>query len=142
MTGEQYDKVQETSEESPVFVLPMEKPGGFVTMLVNIQPPRLLATPLEVYRQQGSEADPHVIATHYEELKSSHGVVLVRGDVRTRGLDAKEAETLVTRAHRFFADPRLAEYVKLVYRDPRKFDFDAVLQELGFDPSDYSSHPS
>jgi hypothetical protein len=54
---------------------------GFCSLLIQRQPQQALVTSLEEYKQMGSAAPAHLAMTCYTELASSHGLVLVRGDV-------------------------------------------------------------
>lgn len=54
---------------------------GFCTLLIQWQQQQALITTLEEYKQLGSAAPTRFSITCYSELASSHGLVLVRGDV-------------------------------------------------------------
>ena len=48
-----------------MFVLPISKPGGFMTLLLNWQGPVALLTSVEEYKRFGAGAPPHMTITHY-----------------------------------------------------------------------------
>jgi hypothetical protein len=54
---------------------------GFCSLLIQWQPQQALVTSLEEYKHMGSSAPAHLAVTCYTELASSHGLVLLRGDV-------------------------------------------------------------
>lgn len=82
MSATEYAHLSARAKASPMFVLPLVKPGhGFHTLLLQCQLPHVLFTTLEEYKHVGVGAPPHFTITHYTELADSHGLVLTRGDV-------------------------------------------------------------
>jgi hypothetical protein len=65
MSAEEFKQMQARARSSPMFVLPLSKPGGFMTLLVNWQLPFCLFTSVEEYRKLGAGAPPHMTLTHY-----------------------------------------------------------------------------
>jgi hypothetical protein len=76
---------------SPLFVLPLQKPRGFCTLMMQWQQQQqqLLVTTLDEFKQHGSAAPPHFVMTLYHELADSHALVLARGDVLNSQLISK-----------------------------------------------------
>jgi hypothetical protein len=56
---------QARARSSPMFVLPVSKPGGFLTLLLNWQGPIALLTSVEEYKRFGAGAPPHMSVTLY-----------------------------------------------------------------------------
>ena len=47
----------------------------------NPQVSTVLFTPLQEYKQRASFATPYLVLTNYTDLASSHGIVLLRGEI-------------------------------------------------------------
>jgi hypothetical protein len=134
LSPETYDAMCRTASESSVFLLPVEKNDGFVTMLLEMRLPKVQCTTVHEYKQSAEQASPHVVATYFSELRHSHNLVLARADVLTNWLTVHDVSTLMQRTHSFYTDPRRAEYVRLANRRSDLFDFNDVLHELGISP--------
>ncbi|KAH9534239.1 hypothetical protein CY35_18G097400 [Sphagnum magellanicum] len=126
-----YKLLQQRANQCPLFVLPLRKGNGFVSILVQAQMPHMLFTSLDDYRARGSAASPYFTVTHYTDLMDSKGVVLVRGDiVFTSRLSDEEAKTLLETAHSFYLDDSRYKKVWRFNKESEDFDFKEVLQEL------------
>lgn len=131
MGSELYKIFEQRANECPIFVLPLRKGNGFISVVVQAQMPYLLFTALEDYRVRGSEAAPYFTVTHFTELVPTKSLVLVRGDiVFTRKLSDDEADTLLKTAHSFYINDERYRKVRKFNKDSREFDFEEVLQEL------------
>lgn len=127
-----YSKLLQRSKEHPLFVLPVARPKGFVSMLLQAQMPHLLFTGLEDYKARGAEAAPYFVATHYDELSQSHGLALIRGDVVLPSqLADEEAKRLLQLAHAFYLDDSKFRLVRTFNKESQDFDFKDVLREAG-----------
>ncbi|KAF8070907.1 atpaf1 [Scenedesmus sp. PABB004] len=126
---------------SPLFLLPLRKPGGgFVTLLGQWQgdpagepAQQALVTTLEEFRSAGAAAAPHFAVTVYGDLAASHGLALLRGDVLSpRLVSAAEGRTVLELARALYVDGgSFHAFVHPFNHDPRAFDFSALLEELG-----------
>ncbi|CAI5973407.1 unnamed protein product [Closterium sp. NIES-64] len=76
-----FETLQHRAKVCPMFVLPVARSKGFVTMLAQAQMPHLLFTGLEDFKVRGPSAAPFFTVSHYPDLAAEKGVVLVRGDV-------------------------------------------------------------
>ncbi|KIZ05677.1 ATP synthase F1 complex assembly factor 1 [Monoraphidium neglectum] len=132
MTADEYKQLQARARSSPMFVLPLSKPGGFLSLLLNYQCPLALLTSVEEYRRFGAGAPPHMTITHYTELAESKGLVLTRGDIINDAVvSLSEARTLLQLARAFYTEPEAHRLVYQFNHQPDKFSFDALLAELG-----------
>ncbi|CAI5501687.1 unnamed protein product [Closterium sp. Naga37s-1] len=117
---------------SPMFVLPVARDKGFVTMLAQAQMPHLLFTGLEDFKVRGPSAAPFFTVTHYPDLAAEKGVVLVRGDVvLPNKLSDDEARVLLKDLHSFYADDSRYRHVEAFNKRPEEFDYRAVVRALG-----------
>mmetsp|Transcript_3845 Transcript_3845/g.10905 ORF Transcript_3845/g.10905 Transcript_3845/m.10905 type:complete len:325 (+) Transcript_3845:184-1158(+) len=122
-----------THPHSPLFVLPVMKPGGgYFNLLLQSQMPFVLFTSLEEFRSMGTAAPSHLHITHYTELKDDKDVVFVRADVTSNSGDVtiKEARTLMALLHSYYLDPRGYLKVHTFNHTPDSFDFDELLGEI------------
>lgn len=131
--ADEYRQLSARARSSPMFVLPLSKPGGgFLTLLLNWQGRVALLTSLDEYRRFGAGAPPHLSVTFYDELADSKGIVLARGDVvNDRVVSVAEARTLLQLARAFYTDPGAHRHVYRFNHEPDAFSFDELLAELG-----------
>lgn len=83
--------------------------------------------------RHGSHAAPHFVMTHYDELASSHGIVLVRGDIiQPHSLDSIQSMSLMENIHDFFTDRGSKRaFVHAFNKRPEAFDFKKMLDSMG-----------
>lgn len=129
-----YGKFVERAKEAPLFVLPLAKPEGYLTVVLQVQLPRVLFTTLEEYRTHTTSSKAHLAITHYTELAADKGIVLVRGDVLQKSdVNIFEAKALLKHTYDFYLDPRKYEvFVRKFNHNPASFQFKDLLVELGF----------
>jgi ATP synthase F1 complex assembly factor 1 len=121
--------------ESPLFVLPLPREAGFVSVLLQADAHQdaVIFTDLESYRQAADKgAVPAALhLRYYTELAKQKHIVLVRGELDPTRLTATEAQTLVNQLQVYYlADAKYETYVKRFNHDPAHFDYNAVLEDL------------
>ncbi|CAI5475076.1 unnamed protein product [Closterium sp. Yama58-4] len=127
-----FETLQHRARVCPMFVLPVARSKGFVTMLAQAQMPHLLFTGLEDFKVRGPSASPFFTVTHYPDLAAEKGVVLVRGDVVLPSkLIDEEARTLLRDLHSFYTEDSRYRYVEAFNKRPDEFDYRAVVRALG-----------
>ena len=138
LSRQEYKTLLRNAEESPIFVVPLEKPEGYVTLVVQFQfkDPKAkvaLFTTLDDFRKGTFSASPHLTLTHYAEL-AKRDAILVRGDVTTpKIINAFEARALIQRVYQHYLDPeKYARWVRTFNHSSRRFDFNAYIKTLGF----------
>jgi hypothetical protein len=135
MAADEWRQLQARARSSPLFVLPLAKPGGFLTLLLNWQGPVALLTSVEEYRRFGPGAPPHMAIMHYAELADDKGIVLLRGDVVNDAvISLAEARTLLQLVRAFYTDPAAHRLVYKFNHESDKFDFNELLAQLGHRP--------
>lgn len=129
-----YERFVELVKEAPLFVFPMAKPEGYLSVVSQVQLPRILFTTLEEFRTHASASRAHLSVTHYTELAHSKGLVLVRGDVlRNSDINVFEGKALLQQMYDFYLTPRKYHtFVKKFNQQPNSFQFKDLLVELGF----------
>ncbi|CAM6128152.1 unnamed protein product [Calypogeia fissa] len=126
-----FEKLQQRASSCPLFVIPVRRGQGYVTLLMQAQMPYLLFTGLNDYRARGSDATPYLTVTHYTEFSETKGLVLVRGDVVLTGkLSDKEAIAALEAAHSFYLTDSRYKLLTTFNKDSQDFEFRDVLREL------------
>jgi hypothetical protein len=143
---------------SPLFVLPIAKhtqgqgdegegrqqqegkspPPGLLTLVTQAQLPHILVGTLGEYRNAPggpASAPAHAVITHYDELASDKGVVLVRTDiVSPHVLSPAEAAGAVRALHSLYLDDAPGgghALVRAFNHAPDSFQWEALLEYLG-----------
>ena len=138
LSAQQFDSFTAHARAHSLFVLPVPKgaQGGFLTFFTQCQLPFVIFTLLDEYMQRSTAAGAHLVVTHYDELRESKGLVLVRGELLlTTELMPPEASTLVERLHSFYTTPDGQHLVSSFNRGAVDFTFDAVLKRCGLPPT-------
>ncbi|KAG2501294.1 hypothetical protein HYH03_001094 [Edaphochlamys debaryana] len=132
MTAADYRTFVQRAKESPMFVLPLARPQGYETLLVQAQLPFVLITGLEEFKRHGESAPPYLTLTHYAELLDSHGLALVRGDViHDKALSLSQARTIMEVTRAFYVSDEDYPLVHTFNHRPAAFRFDLLLGKLG-----------
>ncbi|BFI27631.1 ATP synthase mitochondrial F1 complex assembly factor 1 [Marchantia polymorpha subsp. ruderalis] len=127
-----YQAFEHRAKTCPLFVIPIKRGMGYITLLVQAQMPYLLFTGLGDYQARGADATPYLTVTHYQELAPTKGLVLVRGDVvLTSKLTDAEARTALEIAHSFYLRDSRFRMVQNFNNRADEFEFREVLRELG-----------
>ncbi|CAI7780686.1 unnamed protein product [Closterium sp. NIES-53] len=127
-----FETLQHRARVCPMFVLPVARSKGFVTMLAQAQMPHLLFTGLEDFKVRGPSAAPFFTVTHYPDLAAEKGVVLVRGDVvLPNKMNDDEARALLRDLHSFYTEDSRYRHVEAFNKRPDEFDYRAVVRALG-----------
>ncbi|KAF5828377.1 assembly factor 1 for F1 component of mitochondrial ATP synthase [Dunaliella salina] len=136
MSAEEWTLLQERGKKSPMFVLPVAKPGGgFLTMVTQMQLPFTLVTLLEEYKRNGPGAAACMVVTHYPELSQSKKVVLTRGDLLDpKQVPAEEARAVLELLRAYYTDHEDYKAVFDFNHNPMRFDFNALLSKSGLKP--------
>ncbi|KXZ46512.1 hypothetical protein GPECTOR_43g949 [Gonium pectorale] len=131
LAAEEYCKFVSRAKESPMFVLPLAKPSGYETLLVQCQLPYVLITGLEEFKRYGEGAPPYLTLTHYPELLDSHGLAVVRGDIiHEKGMNRQEARTTMELVRAFYTSDEDYSHVHTFNHKPAAFDFGVLLRKL------------
>ena len=108
----------------PIFVLPLQREGGFMVMLSQFKGGTLNLTYLEDFRKQPNAAEPYMTAKLYTELVEEKGVVLARAHLDTDRLELAEAEQLLDAFMRVYTTAEMFEYVDKFNNAPAEFSFE------------------
>lgn len=133
LAASDYSTFASRAAAAPTFVLPLAKPGGGALSLVaQVQAPVTLVTTVDEFKGAGAQAPAHVIVTHYPDLASSKGIVLVRADVLGPHVASPdEARVIVDALHKAYLDDAGHALVRAFNHAPATFSFDALLSFFG-----------
>jgi len=144
LAASDYAAFKERAKASPLLALPIAKEtaegggGGqakqppLLTLLSQAQLPHLLVGTLEEYRQSGPAAPAHAIITHYDELASEKGIVLVRTDlVSPHVLSPGEARALVSTLHSLYLNDAGHALIRNFNHAPSAFEWAELCRHLG-----------
>ncbi|GAA5975289.1 hypothetical protein JCM11641_005923 [Rhodosporidiobolus odoratus] len=158
---ETYLRMINSARRFPIFVLPLtrtaEMPEGQeaesatemhllewavlpqpTTVTEPVPPPStVLFTPLAEYKARQSFAQPYLILTHYTDLSTSHGLVLMRGEISANvTLNTTDAQVLAVRMQLFYNDQNKGgeveqgrrELLRAFHQKPEEFNVDALIK--------------
>lgn len=129
-----YALINRRLAESPLFVLPLPRESGFVSVLLqaHAEQDTVMFTELEQYQRAADKsAVPSCLhLRYYTDLAATKDIVLVRGEVDLARLTTTEAQTLVNQLQVYYlADAKYAA-VKTFNHDPAQFDYNAIIDDL------------
>ena len=135
MSSSEWTRLSSNAKSSPLFVLPLKKPGGgYLSMLSQAQVPLILLTTVDEYRTQTVNAPAHLSITAYDELKESNGIVLLRGDIINEHTISKtEGRLLMELIRAFYSveeDYRAPSGPYAFNHTPTSFSFTDLLAKL------------
>lgn len=127
-----YDKLLERTQESPMFVFPLPvKEKGFRSVFFEARGNVQQYTDLESYKRLGPSAPSLLVCVFYPDLRDSKGLVLMRGRLDVQQLSPTDAAFLANQtAIWYFDDDRYKQHVWTFNNDPKKFDFDKVVDHM------------
>jgi ATP synthase F1 complex assembly factor 1 len=115
-------------------LLPLSRESGVEFYYLQFHGHQCYLTSLIEYQTHGENAKPHLVLTHYTDLLSSKGIVLMMGeldpDVKT--LDLQEALQLTFAVQEFYVSgpPEKQDLLRLFHENPSQFDYKR-LAEVG-----------
>mmetsp|Transcript_5414 Transcript_5414/g.7320 ORF Transcript_5414/g.7320 Transcript_5414/m.7320 type:complete len:244 (+) Transcript_5414:87-818(+) len=149
LSAQDFAMMSLNAAKSPMFVLPVKKDApspkddtvagklsGSLSVVLQMQMPYVLFTPLLDFQQMGTDATPFFTTVYYSELSESKGMVLCRGDILARpsageALSTTEANNLMKLTHRFYSDPELyTKWVHCMNHNPVAFSYEDLLNEV------------
>mmetsp|Transcript_6615 Transcript_6615/g.13392 ORF Transcript_6615/g.13392 Transcript_6615/m.13392 type:complete len:240 (-) Transcript_6615:927-1646(-) len=126
LSGAAHDQFTKRAARFPMFVFPVLRPKGFITLLSQYQEKHFLMTSLEEYRQSAVLASPCFILSNYDDLVETKSISLLRGEAFIGKVSKDEGQRCVIRwdllqramvSHSLMADMgfRLMELVQKFY---------------------------
>ena len=135
MSRSEWQRFSTNAKQSPLFVLPITKPGGgYLSMLSQTQLPLILLTTVDEFRTQLTSAPAHLTLTIYSELESKD-LILLRGDIINDKTISKPEARLLTELLRAFyssdADYKAPSIGPHAFNhSPGSFSFEDLLSKL------------
>jgi hypothetical protein len=124
LDGDSGRLVFERGSSCPIFVLPLQRDGGYMVMLSQFKAGHLNLTYLEDFRNHPNAAEPYMTARLYTDFLEDKGLVLARAHLDTDRLSREEAEHLLNCFVRVYTTPEMYEYVDQFNNKPTVFNFD------------------
>ncbi|KAI9101001.1 ATP11 protein-domain-containing protein [Phlyctochytrium arcticum] len=130
-----FEELMERAKAFPVFVLPLPRNEGFEFFFMQFSNTQVYFTPLLEYKTRGENARPHLVLTHYADLKEEKGIVLMAGELgepERKILTLPEAQNLVYQMQLFYVTgtQEKKDLVATFHRDPAKFDYQSVIAAI------------
>ncbi|BAM40627.1 uncharacterized protein TOT_020000880 [Theileria orientalis strain Shintoku] len=133
ITGEQYERINSNQRHNRNFILPVRKGVDRYYNLFSqfISDKIVLLTALEKYKQYSiSDGTPDLVVTMYDELKSTHDLVLLKMDiVNDKDIDKRESEVVLGNLLTFYTDFNLFRWVRKFNNTPREFIYTDYIRE-------------
>ena len=130
LSSSEFDKFQKRSNTSPLFVLPLKRPIGFISYLVETQAGQSMFTSLEQYKRLGSLAPKIFTLTHYTELAAAKDLVLGRGEKYERVITGDDCQELITTMYMFYCNDALFQHVWNFNHRPAGFRWEDVMKQF------------
>ncbi|CAG8499203.1 3402_t:CDS:2 [Acaulospora colombiana] len=134
--AETYRTLFERGQKYPMFIAPLPKDTGLEFYILQFQFHQCYFTSLLEYKTHGSEARQYLVLTHFPDLMSSKGIVLMHGELlEPKLLSLKNAQYLAYFMQKFYVTGTENEraLVERFHREPDKFDYKELLNEIGVD---------
>jgi ATP synthase F1 complex assembly factor 1 len=126
-----YSNLSHRLKECNMFMLPIKRQGGHFMLISQSQDNSLLFTSLENYKAKQIFADPMFIFTFFEELQSTKGLVLGRGDILHGQISREEARDLIKNFFMYYLTSDLYEdFVQTFNYDSSRFDYGKFCKQL------------
>jgi len=125
-----YTSMKERTQRAPMFVFPLLKPPGYLSVFFSSVEDTFLYTSLEEYRMMAGAAKPWLTIKHYTEFAQSKNIVLMRGETNEDELSLTDAKFLHNQTRLFLLDNTKYGLMRLFNAAPQHFNFKDVLTAL------------
>eukprot|EP01027_Heterolobosea_sp_BB2_P006774 GEZU01010179.1.p1 GENE.GEZU01010179.1~~GEZU01010179.1.p1 ORF type:complete len:134 (+),score=59.32 GEZU01010179.1:43-444(+) len=114
-----------------MFVLPIFKNIGFMTVVIQFQNPYVLITSHREFMKKAQNAPPYLTLTHFTDLLRTKGLVLVRGEVNFEHINKGEAVEFLELLYKFYlTDDLYNKFVEPFNKYPHLFNFQELLNAI------------
>lgn len=127
-----FDRMIESSQKYPLFLFPLPRSQGFEFIMCQFSENTVHFTPLLYYQIHKENAPECLTLTHYDDLKDSKGIVLMRGEYDTNIIDAKEAQCLVNQLQMYYIqdEPEKKHLLEIFTKKPDEFKHMDLIKQL------------
>lgn len=144
---ETYHLLLDKSKDCPLFVFPLSREKGYVSILAHMQlnqNGKCLFSSLKDYQSNPSSYVPWINVSYFRELELSKGIVLMRAEIDPKMIKISEAQYLVNLWQLYMLDESRYQKVKQFNHDPKSFDFNQVIEDVQTVPSlaNFNSNPN
>lgn len=129
LSADEYKKLRQNADACPMFLVPVRRgDGGYINFVWQAQRHKFLVKTLEAFQQGSQHVDLSI--TFFEELLSSHQLVLLQGKVHSNALLKEDAERIIRYLREAYADEARFRWVERFNLRPREFDYDEFVKEF------------
>lgn len=125
-----FAQLEARTRDSPMFVFPLPRGQGYVSMLFQARGHVHLYTELAAYKERGEQAVPALSCVFYTELRDTKGLVLMRGEVNVKQLQPTDAAFLGNQTTLWYHDEERYAHVHAFNHAPSTFDFSKVVEKM------------
>jgi len=124
-----YDKLMSRVKQNPIFVFPIPKEKGFLTIYFEAKGEVFIFTPLELYHKLGANASPCLTVYNYPDLRAVKEIILMRGEISSKLLNTIEAASLLNVLQIYYLDDSKFKYVETFNHNPSGFNFNDIIND-------------
>lgn len=125
-----YATLIDRAQACPMFLYPLPRDDGFEFYYSQWFGHQCAYTPLIEYQARQEDAEPHMLMNHYQEVRESHGLVLMVGELESK-LKSSDAHILASQVAMYYAGSDTAfSLVETFNHRPAEFDHNVVIQRL------------
>ncbi|KAJ8956506.1 hypothetical protein NQ318_019224 [Aromia moschata] len=127
-----FDTLNENSNKFPIFLFPLPRSQGYEFIMCQFAQNTVHFTPLLYYQVHKENAPECLTVTHYEELKDSKGIVLMRGEYDKNVLNAKEAQCLANQLQLYYVqqEPKKRQLLEIFTHKPDEFKHADLIKQI------------
>ncbi|KAJ3141472.1 hypothetical protein HK101_003376, partial [Irineochytrium annulatum] len=120
-----YSTLIERGKQFATFILPLPRTDGYEFFFMQIADKRIYYTPLIEYKAKQEYARPCLVITHFDELGTEKGVVLMQGELMTNTINENDAKLLIYLTQAFYVTgtKEKLNLVELFHREPATFNY-------------------
>jgi ATP synthase F1 complex assembly factor 1 len=140
MSGSKYESIIKRAEAYSSFVLPLPREENYVFFLAQYGDDSFYLTPLADYHKFNENSPVCLTLSHFDELRSTKDLVLLRGEFDKDVISLKEAQYLAVELNCYYGEDneRRLELMKNFNENPSSFQHMNLIAELRSLESEYS----
>jgi len=139
MSGSKHESIVKKAEAYSSFVLPLPRKGLHEFFLAQYGDDSFYFTPLAVYHKYKENSPVCLTLSHYDELKETKDLILLRGEYDKDVIDLKEAQYLAVQLNCYYGEnnQRRLEIMKDFHENASSFEYMNLISELNSLESEY-----
>jgi len=132
MDTKQFEKMFERGRKHLTFLLPLPRENGYEFIVCQFNGTEIHMTPLIWYQTHKENAPECLTMIHYQDLKDSKGIVLMRGEFDSKSMTAQEAQCLANELQLYYCtdDPARIKLIETFTDKPDEFKHMDLIAQL------------